>query len=64
MGARSTVTTDTKPYSLNVGSPARQIGWMSKHGQRIDFTEGTYVCVHTNEKYVLKSDNVHIETSA
>jgi UDP-2-acetamido-3-amino-2,3-dideoxy-glucuronate N-acetyltransferase len=64
VGAGSTVTKDTKPYSLNVGSPARQIGWMSKHGQRIDFTEGTYVCVHTNEKYVLKSDNVYIEPSA
>ena len=61
VGAGSTITKDTKPFSLNVGSPAKQIGWMSKHGERIEFEENKYVCIFTNEKYVLKADNVYIE---
>ena len=64
VGAGSTVTKDTKPFSLNVGSPAKQIGWMSKYGERIDFEENKYVCIVTNEKYVLNGDNVHIESSS
>ena len=64
VGAGSTVTKDTKPFSLNVGSPAKQIGWMSKHGERMDFEDNIYTCIVTNEKYVNKGDNVYIEPSS
>ena len=35
VGAGSVVTKDLKPYSLNVGNPTKQIGWISEFGERI-----------------------------
>jgi UDP-2-acetamido-3-amino-2,3-dideoxy-glucuronate N-acetyltransferase len=36
IGAGSVVTKDVKPFALMVGVPAKQIGWMSAHGERLD----------------------------
>jgi len=36
IGAGATVTKDVKPYALMVGSPAVQVGWISRHGERLD----------------------------
>lgn len=36
VGAGAVVTKDIKPYALVVGNPARQIGWMSRHGEKLD----------------------------
>lgn len=36
VGAGAVVTKDVKPYALVVGNPARQIGWMSRHGCRLN----------------------------
>lgn len=36
IGAGSVITRDVKPYALMVGVPARQIGWMNQHGERLD----------------------------
>jgi UDP-2-acetamido-3-amino-2,3-dideoxy-glucuronate N-acetyltransferase len=35
VGAGAVVTKDVKPFALVVGNPARQIGWMSRHGMRL-----------------------------
>ncbi len=35
VGAGAVVNDDVKPYALVVGVPARQIGWMSEHGERL-----------------------------
>ena len=35
IGAGAVVNDDVKPYALMVGVPARQIGWMSEHGERL-----------------------------
>jgi UDP-2-acetamido-3-amino-2,3-dideoxy-glucuronate N-acetyltransferase len=35
VGAGAVVNTDVPPYALMVGVPARQIGWMSEHGERL-----------------------------
>ena len=35
IGAGAVVNHDVKPYALMVGVPARQVGWMSEHGERL-----------------------------
>jgi len=47
---------DVKPYALMVGVPARQIGWMSEHGEQLDLPlagNGETVCSHTCATYRL-----------
>jgi UDP-2-acetamido-3-amino-2,3-dideoxy-glucuronate N-acetyltransferase len=44
--------------NLMVGVPARQIGWMSRFGERLDLPltgNGSTVCPHTGERYALKN---------
>ncbi len=36
VGAGAVVTADVPAYALMVGVPARHIGWMSAHGERLD----------------------------
>lgn len=36
IAAGGVITKDVKPYALMAGVPARQIGWMSQHGERPD----------------------------
>lgn len=36
IGAGSVVTKDVPAYALMVGNPARQIGWVNEHGDKVD----------------------------
>ena len=59
IGAGAVVTKEVKPYALIVGNPAKQIGWMSEYGHRLDFNDqGVAVCPESKEKYYLKDEIV------
>ncbi len=63
IGAGSVVTKPVLDYALVVGNPGRQIGWMSKYGQRLDFDiNGRAVCPESGETYRLNGDHVTHET--
>ena len=56
VGAGAVVNTDVPDYALMVGVPAKQIGWMSEYGERLDLPltgNGETSCVHTGAKYTL-----------
>ena len=59
VGAGAVVTKDIAAYAMVVGNPAKQIGWMSEHGNKLQFNkEGIAVCELTGEKYQLKNNVV------
>jgi UDP-2-acetamido-3-amino-2,3-dideoxy-glucuronate N-acetyltransferase len=59
IGAGSVVTKEVPDFALLVGNPARQIGWMSEYGHRLNFDEnGVAVCPESGQEYVLESGKV------
>jgi UDP-2-acetamido-3-amino-2,3-dideoxy-glucuronate N-acetyltransferase len=59
IGAGAVVTKMVKPYALVIGNPARQTGWMSEYGHKLDFDEeGVAICSESGEKYLLENDAV------
>ncbi len=59
IGAGAVITKEVKPYALVVGNPARQIGWMSEFGHRLEFDkDNKAVCVESGEKYILENNLV------
>ncbi len=62
IGAGAVVTKPVAPYALVVGNPAKQIGWMSEFGHRLNFDEnGLAVCSESGEKYLLLNNKVRKE---
>lgn len=59
IGAGAVVTKTVAPYALVVGNPARQIGWMSEYGHRLDFdASGIAVCPESGCRYQLVDGKV------
>jgi len=59
VGAGAVVTKPVKDYALIVGNPAKQIGWISENGHRLEFdSNGIAYCSETNAKYNLIEDKV------
>lgn len=56
IGAGAVINKDVKPYALMAGVPAKQIGWMSRHGERLDLPlngNAEAACPVTGEQYRL-----------
>jgi UDP-2-acetamido-3-amino-2,3-dideoxy-glucuronate N-acetyltransferase len=53
VAAGAVVAKDVPDYALMVGNPARRIGWMSRHGHRLDFPneDGIMVCPESGFRY-------------
>ena len=59
IGAGAVVTKHVPDYALVVGNPAKQIGWMSEFGHRLEFDEqGIAICPESEEKYKLTNNEV------
>lgn len=61
VGAGAVVNKDVPDFALMVGVPARQIGWMSAYGERLDLPltgEGAQTCPYTGDVYTLSADQL------
>jgi UDP-2-acetamido-3-amino-2,3-dideoxy-glucuronate N-acetyltransferase len=63
VGAGSLINKNISDFALVVGVPAKQIGWMSRFGERMNLPlsgEATFVCPHTNDYYMLNGNTVKL----
>ncbi|MFD2919421.1 acyltransferase [Terrimonas rubra] len=59
IGAGAVVTHTVADYALVVGNPARQTGWVSQAGGKLDFNEaGVAICPLTGIQYVMQNGTV------
>ena len=58
IGAGAVVTKTVLPFALVVGNPAKQIGWMSEYGHRLEFNDGVAICEESKEEYSLINNEV------
>lgn len=63
VGAGAVVVKDVPAFALMVGNPAKQIGWMSRYGKKMELPltgEGKYMCPYTEDQYHLEDGNVKL----
>jgi UDP-2-acetamido-3-amino-2,3-dideoxy-glucuronate N-acetyltransferase len=61
VAAGAVVTADVPEYALMTGVPARQSGWMSRHGHRLTAPDeqGVYTCPESKLRYKLTDGRMH-----
>ena len=59
IGAGAVVTKNVPPYSLWVGNPAKQMGWISEYGHRLQFDKDhVAICPESKQKYKLENNKI------
>ena len=59
IGSGAVINRDVKPYSLMVGVPAKQIGWVSKAGNTLKFNDSNEaIDEFDNSRYVIIDDEL------
>lgn len=59
IGAGAVVTKDVPNYALIVGNPAKQIGWVSEFGHRLNFdSNNKAVCPESKQTYIFENESV------
>ena len=58
IGAGSVITKDVKNYALMIGNPAKQTGWVSEYGHKLEFSNNKSVCPESKQEYELTNNTV------
>jgi UDP-2-acetamido-3-amino-2,3-dideoxy-glucuronate N-acetyltransferase len=59
IGAGAVITKPVAAYALQVGNPAKQIGWISEYGHRLIFDDsGKAICTESGQQYVLVGNTI------
>lgn len=61
VGAGAVVNKNVPAYAMMVGVPAKQIGWMSEYGEKLDLPitgSAEATCPHTKDKYMLNGNEL------
>jgi len=59
IGAGAVVTKPVPAFALLVGNPAKQLGWVSEYGHRLNFdNNGEAICPESKETYILTNNSV------
>lgn len=62
IAAGAVINKDVKPFALMAGVPAKQIGWMSRFGERIKLPlegKGEWKCPQTGDLYQLNNNTIN-----
>jgi len=52
------VTKNVRSHALVLGNPAREVGWVSRTGERLGDDLENLICPRTGERYRLEDDGL------